>query len=333
MGARQGKKPKPKSTTVEPEPAGPVAPISSRLAMEKTMRDIHKLLEEWEFQNVEEANAFLATLTGPGLEQALHHTAPSSPQEEAQELAWDAMEAATARQARKLAKQALAKDPDCVDALMALTQADARSVEEAIAGTQSAVAAGERSLGAAFFAENKGSFWGLLETRPYMRARYELADLLLEADRVGEAMAHFEALLELNPNDNQGVRYVLLACYLAEENLEGARRLLQDYKDDGDIVFAWGRVLESFFSDELGKAAKALKQARRQNHFVELYLTGELLPPKEVPGSYSLGSKEEAIYCITTLADTLARHPPAMLWLWNELGFIPPQGEIQEKLF
>jgi len=329
MGVRHGKKPK----TVEPGPARPDGPLPSRLMMEKTMRDIHKLLEERKFQNVEEANAFLATLTGPGLEQALHHTAPPSPQEEAQELAWNAMEAATARQARKLAKQALAKDPDCVDAWMALTQTDARTVEEAIAGMQKAVAAGERSLGAAFFAENKGAFWGLLETRPYMRARYELADLLLEIDRPDEAITHFEALLELNPNDNQGVRYVLLACYLAEENLEGARRLLRDYDDDGDIVFAWGRVLESFLSDELGKAAKALKQARRQNRFVELYLTGELLPPKDVPESYSLGSKEEAIYCITTLADTLAGHPPALLWLWSELGFIPPQGEIQEKLF
>jgi hypothetical protein len=171
MGARQGKKLKPKSTTVELGPAKLWSPISSPPSMEKTMRDIHRLLEEREFESVEEANAFLSTLTGAGLEQALDRTAQLSPQEEAQQLAWDAMEAVTEWQARKLAKQALAKDPDCVDALMTLTEIDARSLEEAIAGMQKAVAAGERSLGAAFFAENKGSFWGMLETRPYMRAR------------------------------------------------------------------------------------------------------------------------------------------------------------------
>src|SRR5439155_1134639 len=80
--------------------------------------------------------------------------------------------------------------------------------------------------------ESKGHFWGMLEARPYMRARQQLADLLLDAGRVSEAIGHFEALLALNPNDNQGVRDILLGCYLAGDDLDGARRLLRVYDED-----------------------------------------------------------------------------------------------------
>ncbi len=123
------------------------------------------------------------------------------------------MEASSKRQALTLAKQALAIDPDCVDALVILAQATTRSVEKLIEGMEAAVAAGERSLGAQYFEENKGHFWGLIETRPYMRARSVLAHLLLEKEQTDKAIAHFEAMIALNSNDNQGLRYVLLGCY------------------------------------------------------------------------------------------------------------------------
>src|SRR5438876_1676107 len=154
--------------------------------------------------------AFLARLAGPGLKEALKKVPSLSPQQEAQELAYRAMEAPTHKRALTLAQQARARDPDCVDALVTLAAASARSVEDLIAGLEKAVEVGERSLGAKCFEENKGHFWGMLETRPYMRARQQLADLLLDAGRVSEAIGHFEALLALNPNDNQGVRDILL---------------------------------------------------------------------------------------------------------------------------
>ncbi len=327
MGTRRTKT---RSRTAQ-DPGGIVLPPA---AMEKPMRDVQRLLEEREFENIEEANAFLARLVGSSLEDALNEIdTPLSPREEAQELAWDAMEAPTAKRARQLAKQALAKDPDCVDALIALTEAEATSTEQAIAGMRKAVAAGERSLGAAFFEENKGSFWGLLETRPYMRARHELAELLLEAGQHTEAMEHLEALLALNPNDNQGVRDVLLGCYLAQGSLEGSGRLLRDYKNDCGAVFSWGRVLHSFLSHDVDAARRALKKARKENRFVELYLTGELPPPKDLPDFYSFGSKEEAVVCLITLCEALASHPEAMMWIWQEAGVLPstidpPQGKL-----
>ncbi len=290
-------------------------PLPSRTMMEKTMRDIHRVMEGREFESIEEANAFLATLVGPGLARALEGVPAPSPQEEAQELAYRAMEATSRKRALALAQQALAKDSDCVDALLTVAAATARTPEDLVAGLENAVQAGEQALGAQFFEENKGRFWGLLETRPYMRARQQLADLLLDLGRVPEAIAHFEGLLSLNPNDNQGVRDTLLGCYLASDNLAGARRLSHQYKKDVSAVFAWGRVLLRFLSGDMRGAEHALADARRRNAFVELYLTGQRTVPRELPDSYALGTNEEALVCLEELAAAWAAHPKALIWL------------------
>jgi tetratricopeptide (TPR) repeat protein len=304
-------------------------PLPSRFVTEQALGDIHRVMEGREFESVEDMNAFLQTLMGRGLEEALKNAPVPSPQQEAQELAYRAMEAPDRVQGLSLARQALAKDPDCVDALVSLAGASARSVEQLIAGLEKAVEAGERSLGAEFFQENKGHFWAILETRPYMRARHELADLLLDAGRVTEAVRHFEALIELNPNDNQGVRDTLLSCYLAADNLDGARRLLREYKEEDSALFNWGRTLERVLSGDFDGAARALKHARKNNRFVELYLTGRKKPPREMPESYSFGSQEEAIICLEALGEAWAIHPEALVWLFTQVeGPRGPNGLV-----
>lgn len=320
------KKRKSKTRTNQPRPTQ--QPAESRLApsqlmSEKMMRDIHRVLEGQDFASIGEANAFLANLTELGLQDALLDAAPLSPrekaQEEAQELAFDAMGAATAAQAHKLARRALEKDPDCVDALVVLAKIGANSAREMITALEKAVEAGERSLGADFFRLNKGHFWGVIETRPYMRARLQLAELLRGGGLYSEAIRHYEGLLELNPNDNQGVRDVLLGCYLGIGDLNGARRLLQKYENDCSAVFAWGRTLERFLAGDSRGAQQELKTARNGNRFVELYLSGERKIPRSMPEAYSLGSAEEALVCLEYLAAAWAMHKNAVFWLLDQM--------------
>jgi tetratricopeptide (TPR) repeat protein len=319
MTKQLGKSSKPKAKKPSP-------PKSSRFTTESTLRDVHRAIEGKNFENIDELNVYLASMSGPGLKQSLRDATPLTPREEAQELAFKALEAETEEQARKLAKGALAKDPDCVDALVVLTSIEAKSPKQAIEGLQKAVAAGERSLGPEFFRENKGHFWGVLESRPYMRARQQLADLLRGVGCNQDAIAHFAAMLELNPGDNQGVRYPLLGLYLTIGDLEGARALLKDFEDDAMATFAWGYALERLLSGDLEGASAALKSARKQNRFVELYLTGQKAPPKEMPDSYMLGSEEEAIICLDNLAGAWAEHTETALWLAGQLlGSDPPK--------
>jgi len=239
---------------------------------------------------------------------------------EAQQLVYDAWEAETDERERELILDALNLDPTNVDALLTLARHSGLEGEEEIELLRQIVALGEKNLGPDAFQEYAGHFWGFMETRPYMRAREELAEALRWAGRLDEATAEWEAMLELNPNDNQGVRYNLLACYLALNRLDGAQRLFGKYDADCqyNTVFAWGRVLERFLSGDLPGAAQALQVARKQNPHTQGFIKGHRQLPRRMPDSYSMGSKEEAVCYAEALCGAWSKHPEALKWLGEQ---------------
>jgi len=329
MTKQPGKSAKPKARK-----AGPLK--ASRFSTESMLRDVHRAIEGKNFESIEEMNAYLASIAGTGLEQSLREARPPlSPKEEAQDLAFDAMEAETEEQACKLAKHALTKDSDCVDALLILADIEAHSTKEAIAAVEKAVEAGERTLGKEYIAKNTGYFWGLVGTRPYMRALLQLAVLRQSAGHLRIAIRLYDKMLKLNPTDNQGVREMALGCYLAADDLDGAQALLQRYKIDESATFLWGRVLERFLSDDRSGARRALKKAREANGYVELYLSGLRPVPSEVPETYTLGSEAEALYVLENLMQAWAKHQKAIFWLLDQLNSlgIPklPRAPRKEK--
>src|SRR5690606_19481803 len=99
----------------------------------------------------------------------------------------------------KRARLALAISEDCADAWVLLAE-EASTPDAAIMRYERAVRAGAAAIGDRFAALH-GEFWGHLETRPYMRARLGLANVLRDLGRRDEALAHYRALLELNPGD------------------------------------------------------------------------------------------------------------------------------------
>ena len=74
----------------------------------------------------------------------------------------------------ELADAALAAWPDCADAYVLLAE-HASNRKAAAVLYEKGVAAGERAIGPEMFRQAEGHFWGVLETRPYMRARLGLA--------------------------------------------------------------------------------------------------------------------------------------------------------------
>jgi len=111
--------------------------------------------------------------------------------------------------------------------------------EDEIEVLRKIVVVAQRRLGSNAFEEYAGAFWGFHETRPYMRARSQLATSLQSAGRIEAAIVELEAMLELNPRDNQGVRYALLPCYLSLRRLDGAARLFAEFDEaPWNTVFA-----------------------------------------------------------------------------------------------
>ncbi|KAI1775653.1 hypothetical protein F4818DRAFT_448379 [Hypoxylon cercidicola] len=67
------------------------------------------------------------------------------------------------------------------------------------------------------FETHVGSFWGILNTRDYLRARFRLAQQLLllgTLDSVGEGLEHLRDMLRLCRSDNMGIRNLVPATML-----------------------------------------------------------------------------------------------------------------------
>jgi len=236
--------------------------------------------------------------------------------DEAQQLVYDAWEAETAEREHELMCQALEADPANADALLYMLDGAGLGAEEEIQTLRDIVAAAEKGLGPKMFKEDAGAFWGFIKTRPYMRARHRLAVCLRAAGRLDEAMTGYEAMLALNPGDNQGVRYELLPAFLTLERLEPARALLTKYKEaEYNTVFAWCQVLERLLSGDPASAEQALAAARKQNPHMQVCIKGHRELPRQLPDGYSPGSKEEAICFAEVLRATWEKHPAALKWL------------------
>jgi len=294
-------------------------PASPQAMAQEMMRQLTRNLGPDELILPDDVDALMASLKG--LLSGDHpRDDAAEARDEAQELAFKAMESTSEAQARKLATRALRLDPDCVDALVVMTELDARTPRERIEGLQKAVAAGEQSLGAKFIRENQGNFWLLIDTRPYMRALGMLAGALSAHGMRLDAIKVYEKMLTLNPNDNQGVRDPVLALYLEVGDLKSAAVVLSRYKRDASANFAWARVLERLLAGDETGASNALAKARRANRHVELYMTMQKALPKEMPEMYSPGSEEEAVLCLNFLSGAWAAHRDATAWIYDRLA-------------
>ncbi len=90
--------------------------ISTPLITEQLLGKLHQHLEGKNFSSEEEFNAYLESLADKKLEDVFEPDS-SDPIARAQDLAYEAMEAPPL-EAQRLARQAVALDPDCVDALV-----------------------------------------------------------------------------------------------------------------------------------------------------------------------------------------------------------------------
>ncbi|HEX3245032.1 MAG TPA: DUF6398 domain-containing protein [Chloroflexota bacterium] len=280
--------------------------------MERTFTDINRMLADREFNSTEEMNAAIMEMD---LDQNHHSIAPRTTLDEAQNLIYDAWEASGDERSR-LARKALTVSPDCADAYLLLADDTAESAEEALDLYRTALAAGERALGPEAFRDLAGEFWGALETRPYMRARHCLASLLRDLGDVDEAIDHYLDMLRLNPGDNQGVRYDLLACFLQSGFNEPATTLLDKYQNEMSAMWAYGRALLAFRAQGKTRSSIALLgKAMKQNPHVAPYLLDPSRLPRQQPDYIGVGDETEAIYCSHELLPAWRSTSGAIEWL------------------
>ncbi|MDH7485190.1 MAG: hypothetical protein QHJ81_02820 [Anaerolineae bacterium] len=296
---------------------GPL-PSFDRRRMDKIMADVTRAIQEQGLESVDEINAFLQQMMASGGPPSFE---PTTPLEKAQELMYEAFEASGRRRVQ-LARQALEICPDCADAYVLLAEETARTPQEALALYRKGTEAGERTLGPEFFKENVGHFWGIIESRPYMRARAGLAFTLWQMGERDAAIEHAQEMLRLNPNDNQGMRYPLMLWLLETGRDKELMALFERYPDEATADGLYPQVLLAFrlYGDSRA-TRKLLREAMKWNPHVPDYLLGRKRPPR-FPGSHvTLGGEDEA-----------AAHAMAALPLWRKTpGALEWLAEMVEK--
>jgi len=244
----------------------------------------------------------------------------------AQELIYDAWESDNKKTRISFAKEALLLFPDCADAYNLLAEDAAKSLEESKEFYRLGMEAGRRALGEKIFKEDSGYFWGLLETRPYMRSRAGLMNCLWDEGSHDEAIGHARALLQLNKNDNQGIRYILisyLACLGRYDELETFMNS-PEYQDDGMAEWLYTKALLFFVkTGDSIKARKELSAALHMNKHVPKYLTGKKKIPRLLPDRITVGGEDEACCYAAGNIDAWRKVQGALDWLKAQTFVLP----------
>lgn len=239
----------------------------------------------------------------------------------AQDLMYQAFDEPDPERRRELARRALETSEDCADAWVLIAEEASRTANEVLESYARGVAAGESALGPKFFEEHAGHFWGLLETRPYMRARFGLAQTLHGIGVLDEALEHYRELLRLNPGDNQGVRLPMLDALLEQRLDEEAAELLARFEDDVQAGMAFGAALLAYRAEGDSETARErLKQAVERNAHVPSYLSGKRRIPKALPPYMSLGGESEAASVAISQRKAWRDTHGALPWLTKRTG-------------
>jgi len=200
---------------------------------EKALKAMHQFLDENGAENmtIDEVNEVLQ-----GFMSDYNDNLPERVTEKTAKTADDflelAEEALTKAKAEKYIKRALELEPDNLDAISAsLDMIEDDSTWEYYQKLSEAVQNGTKIMEKKGFMNEDciGEFWGILETRPYMRLLNRYADFLVETGMMTLAAREYEEMIRLSENDNLGVRYSLMHVYAFLEQEEPALELHKKY--------------------------------------------------------------------------------------------------------
>lgn len=135
------------------------------------------------------------------------------------------------------------------------------------------------------------------------------------APKYANRKTHYEELLILNPDDNQGARYLLLGVYCQLKKYDQANRLLKTYPENSAFG-TYDCLLVEFGLHGISETMKSLLQsAKHSNPHVIPYLTGKKRMPSSVPDVYRPGDESEAVSYADARLHIWKQHQPLIRWM------------------
>ena len=234
---------------------------------EKVLKEMNKFLEEHADDNMsqEELSKFLnehmMQINSKPIEKITEKSAKTS--DDFLELAYETDSEA---KAISYVKKAIALDEDNLDAIGLRIELTARNTIDALKQYEKAVAHGTKVMEKkGFLKDSVGRFWGVLETRPYMRLRSSYADILIECSMFKKAIGEYEDMIRLNENDNLGKRFTLMHLYALLEMEDEALNLLKQYGEHDETPMIFPLSILYFKMGDLKNAEVYLKRSAKAN--------------------------------------------------------------------
>lgn len=184
--------------------------------------------------------------------------------------------ASSKKEALKYAKKAVELDPDNLDASVLAAGISAASLEKLLEKYENLMEAAEKKLKAdGLFADDCiGDFWGLFQTRPYMRLLDRYSDALVRCGRMRMAVSGYEKMLKLCKNDNLGARYRLMHLFAFLEDEKSALDLLAKYPDEESTQFLLPLSVLYYKLGDLREANKYLRRLCEINKDTRKFFNG-----------------------------------------------------------
>lgn len=291
--------------------AGRVPKAAQPAPTEPMFLHINRLVEKEQPESEEELNALVSRFITPGRRPEFPE--PDEVWHKAQDLAYEGWEETSAHKRISIAQRAIDISADAPDAHLLLAH-DANDWAEAERRCVQAHDAAKRLLDPIDAFE--GDFWGVALTRPFMRALFALGYACWQQDDRENARSYFEQLMELNPQDNQGVRYPLVAVYLELDDERSARRLMDEHFKDPLCHWSYNRALWQFRRrGDHEKSRKHLDDAHSQNPSVIALLLVEGNLDSQEYDMVAPGEETEALEYVQLYKNAWAMTPNALAWL------------------
>lgn len=269
---------------------------------ENAMRAFHKYIESLGDQvnedNIQEYTQKFIQEYNQSILEKREGKQEYTDEEKAYNLFDEAMESPSEKQTKKLLKQALQLKPDFLDAKIELAILQPNIFKRIKELEKLESEEKERLVKEGYFLHDIGSFYGLLETRPYIRLLYSMASLYQQIGAYRKAMDIYETIITLNTNDNTGSRFSLMGIYTSLEEQEKIEELFNKYPED-NIPY---HLFQSVFAFKICDYTRSRRHIRKVQSYVPTFreLINGTLKEEELDfdtpdGYYSPYSLEEIL--------------------------------------
>lgn len=175
--------------------------------------------------------------------------------------------------------------------------------------------------------------WGFLENRPFLRAAQGVVLCQLRLGQRREALALMEKMLRWNPNDNQGLRFIIGSEYLRAGDTAKAARIFETEAAQYPPYYYEAGLLHLMKGDRIA-AATSLRQGFAANGYVAEMLCGNLDPmPLAIWHGSNLAEPDTARDYLDHHADLWRKMPeaiPFLHWLYTHPKVLAERSSVLE---